>query len=145
MNLRSKFTGSWKRSSQARKQRKYQRRAPLHLKQKMMHAHLAKTLREKYGGLRSIQLRKSDKVKIMRGEWKGKEGKVERVQLKYGRVYVSGLDRVKADGSKVPIIFHPSNLLIIEFDLSDKRRKEKLAAKGKAVDESKMDNDKKHD
>src|SRR3989344_1323746 len=104
MTQRTKFTVSWKRSTQVRKQRKYVHRAPLHLKQKMMHTHVAKPLREKYG-VRAIQLRKGDTVKVVRGEFRGKEGKVERITLKTGRVYVASMDRIKADGSKVPVIF----------------------------------------
>ncbi|MBI4151432.1 50S ribosomal protein L24 [Candidatus Woesearchaeota archaeon] len=131
MNSKTKFSGNWKRSAQTRKQRKFRHRAPLHLKQKMMHAHVAKALRSKHSGIRATQVRKNDKVRICRGEFKGKEGKVERVQLKYGRVYVSGMNRLKADGSKIPVWFHPSNLLVVEFDLSDVKRKTKLAEREK--------------
>lgn len=130
MTNRTKFTVSWKRSSQVRKQRKYVHRAPLHLKQKMMHSHVAKALREKYNGVRSVQLRKGDTVKILRGEFRGKEGKVDRITLKRGRVYITGMDRIKADGSKIPVVFHPSNVMIVDFDLSDKKRKAKLTGKG---------------
>ena len=126
MIQRNKITTSWKKSTQVRKQRKYIYRAPLHLKQKMMHAHVAKSLREKHNGIRQIQVRKGDKVKIARGEFRGKEGKVEKVYLKRSRVYVTGMDRIKADSSKIPVAFHPSNLLIVDFDLTDKIRKEKL-------------------
>ncbi len=133
MRKRQKITTSWKRSTQVRKQRKYIYRAPLHLKQKLMHSHLAKELREKYQGVRRIQLRKNDKVKVARGEFRGKEGKVERIALKSSRVYITGMDRIKADGSKVQVPFHPSNLVIVELDLSDKRRKEKLTAGKKTV------------
>ena len=81
MIQRNKITTSWKKSTQVRKQRKYIYRAPLHLKQKMMHAHVAKSLREKHNGIRQIQVRKGDKVKIARGEFRGKEGKVEKVGM----------------------------------------------------------------
>lgn len=133
MRKRQKITTSWKRSTQVRKQRKYIYRAPLHLKQKLMHSHLAKELREKYQGVRRIQLRKNDKVKVARGEFRGKEGKVERIALKSSRVYIAGMDRIKADGSRVQVAFHPSNLIIVELDLSDKRRKEKLTVGKKTV------------
>ncbi len=132
MRKRQKITTSWKRSTQVRKQRKYIYRAPLHLKQKLMHSHLAKELRLKYHGLRRIQVRKGDKVKVARGEFRGKDGKIERITLKDSSVYVSGMDRIKADGSKVPVAFHPSNLVIVELDLSDKKRKEKLNAEKNA-------------
>ncbi len=133
MDHHTKFTVNWKRSAQTRKQRKFLHRAPLHVKQKLMHAHLSPQLREKYSGTRSIQLRKGDKVKVLRGEFRKKEGKIERVQLKLSRVYVSGLDRIKADGSKIAVAFHPSNLLLIDLDLSDKKRKNKLAKKSEAA------------
>ncbi|MBS3169097.1 50S ribosomal protein L24 [Candidatus Woesearchaeota archaeon] len=142
MTERTKFTTTWKKSSQARKQRKYIHRAPLHIKQKLMHAHLAQALREKYAGLRRLQLRKGDKVKVMRGEFKSKDGKVERVLLKKNRAYIAGLDRLKADGSKVPVPIHPSNLMILELDLGDRKRKAKLAAEKSAGRNSKGRNQK---
>ncbi|MBI4152083.1 50S ribosomal protein L24 [Candidatus Woesearchaeota archaeon] len=138
MTERTKFTTTWKKSSQARKQRKYVHRAPLHIKQKLMHAHLAPALREKYNGLRRIQLRKGDKVKVLRGEFKTKDGKVEHVRLKKNRAYVIGLDRLKADGSKVPVPIHPSNLMIMELDLGDRKRKAKLAAEKPAEKNQKI-------
>ncbi len=76
-----------------------------------------------------MQVKKGDKVKVMRGQFRGREGKVEKVNLKHQSVFVSGLDYIKKDGSKVPLSFHPSNLMLMELDLSDKRRKEKIEEK----------------
>ncbi|HLC90595.1 MAG TPA: 50S ribosomal protein L24 [Candidatus Nanoarchaeia archaeon] len=112
-----------------RKQRKYRYNAPLHIKQKMLSAHLSKELRTKYG-TRNIPVRKGDTVKVSRGQFKKKQGKVERVILKQERVFVAGIETIKRDGSKVLFPLNASNLIIIEVEMSDKRRKEKLE-KGK--------------
>ena len=116
------FSTAWKSSTQPRKQRKYRHNAPLHLKQNMMAVHLSADLRKKYGK-RNIQLRKGDKVKVMRGKFSKKEGKVERINLKREKVVISGLEHIKKDGSKVSAMFNPSNLMIISLELGDKKRK----------------------
>lgn len=126
-----KFSTSWKSSTQPRKQRKYRYNAPLHVRQKLMHVHLSSELRKKYG-TRAVQVRKGDKVKVMRGKFKKQEGKVERVNLKREQVYVAGLEYTKKNGTKVQVGFNPSNLMITVVDTNDKRRKvgkEKLGSK----------------
>ena len=123
-----KFSTAWKSSTQPRKQRKYAYAAPLHLKQKELHVHVSPELRKKYG-IRNIRVRKGDKVKIMRGQFAKKEGKIERVDVKRTKLYVSGAEIIKKDGSKTLYPLHPSNLLIIELDLNDKIRKAKLDEK----------------
>ena len=128
----SNFASTWNRSTQPRKQRKYRHNAPLHLKQKMVHTHLSPALRKKYG-LRNVQLKTGDKVKVLRGEARGKEGKVERISLKYSKAFITGFERIKTEGAKVNIPFNPSNLMIIDLDLNDKKRKTKLEAKTKGA------------
>src|SRR3989344_755334 len=122
------FSATWKSSTQARKQHLFRYTAPLHVKQKLMHVHLSPDLRQKYG-FRNILIRKGDKVKILRGEWKRKEGKIERVDLKREHIFVAGVDTIKKDGTKVPYPVAPSNVMILELDLADKRRKKKLESK----------------
>lgn len=122
------FSKSWKRSKQPRKQRKYRYYAPLHVRHKFMGAHLSLELRKRYGK-RSIPLRKGDTVKVLRGKFKGKTGKINRVDLKNTRVYIQGIDVEKKDGSKAPFPIHPSNLLVTSLELDDKERKSKLMKK----------------
>ena len=122
------FSRSWKKSVQPRKQRKYKYNLPLPLQQKFILVNLSPSLREKYGR-RNFQARKGDKVKVLRGQYKKKEGKVERVDLKRQRIFVSGLEYFKKDGTKIPVPFHPTNLMILELDLNDKKRKEKIETK----------------
>lgn len=90
-----------------------------------MAVHLSEELRTKYG-TRSTRVKKGDKVKILRGNSKGTEGKVDRVNVEKSRVYVTKVDRVKNEGANVQLSFHPSSLLLTELDLSDKKRKAKL-------------------
>ncbi len=119
------FSTAWKSSSQPRKQRKYRFNAPLHVKQKLMHVHLTPVLRTKYG-TRQIQVRKNDKVRVLRGQFKKKEGKVERINLKRQSLYVTGMEIIKKDGSKILVPLNPSNVMVIDLDLGDKKRKQKL-------------------
>ncbi len=119
------FSTTWKGSIQPRKQRKYIYNAPLHVRQKLVHVHLSGELRQKHG-TRSVQLRKGDKVKILRGQFAGKEGKVERLSLKRGKVFITGIEQIKKDGSKLPFPLQPSNLMITVLELQDKKRKQKL-------------------
>ena len=126
--MTKKFTSTWKKSTQPRKQRKFRYNAPLHLKQKFMHTHLSSELKKKYL-TRNIQLKTGDKVKILRGLSKKKEGKVEKINLKKERVFITGIEKIKKEGTKLLVPFHPSNLMITELNLDDKKRKQKLETK----------------
>lgn len=124
----NKFSTTWKSSKKPRKQRKYRISAPLHIKQKFLHSHLSKDLRKKYG-IRSIGLRKGDKVKILRGNFKKHEGKVEKIDLKRTSIFVSGIESTKRDGTKKLLALQPSNLMITELNLDDKLRQKVFESK----------------
>ena len=123
-----KFSKMWKSSSKQRKQRKFRSGAPLHVKQKFVHTHLSKDLRKKYSK-RSIGLRKGDKIKVMLGQFRKHEGKVERIDLKKTRVFVNGVEITKKDGTKKMLALNPSNLMITELNLDDKFRQKSLERK----------------
>jgi len=120
------------KSKQPRKQRKFLYNADMHLRRKLLSAHLSKELMEKYNR-RSFPLRKGDEVEIMRGENKGKRGKVVKVDLKKYRVYIEGITRKRVDGTEVMIPIHPSNLRIISLNLSDEKRIKALERKVREV------------
>ncbi len=122
------WSRSWKGSKKPKKQRKYAYNAPLHIARKMMSVRLAKDLKQKYTK-RNIPVRKGDKIKVMTGQFKGKLGKVESVDLRNKKVYVEGVFLTKRDGNKIPLALHPSNLMIIELNLDDKLRKKALERK----------------
>ena len=128
IKMKQKFSTKWKKSKQPRKQRKYRANALLHIRKKFVSANLNKELRKKHGK-RSIPIRKGDVVKIMRGKFKGKQGKVTVVKLKKSKVAVEGIQVKKLEGSKVNVMMQPSNLQIIELYLEDKKRIKKLGIK----------------
>ena len=118
--MKSDFSKEWATSVQRRKQRKFRYNAPYHTRSLFLHVHLDSTLRAKHG-TRALRVRKGDTVKVLRGQDKGKIGKVERVDLQRIKVFVNGVDRPKRDGSKALLPIHPSNLMITSL-VSDKKR-----------------------
>ncbi len=121
---------------QSRKQRKRLFQAPLHIRYKQFSASLSSKLRDSYN-TRSIPVRAGDTVKIMRGDRKGFEGKVARVDRQKYRIFVEGITREKVDGSTIQVPIHPSKVMITNLNLDDKWRKEvlKRKAKGKPIEE----------
>jgi len=116
------------------KQRKYLYNAPLHHRGKIMSAHLSPELREKYG-VRSMPIRKGDRVKVVRGDYKGTEGEVISVDREKYRIAIKGLIRKKTDGTEIPIPIHPSKVVITKLDLKDDARKKILERKGVTEEE----------
>ncbi|RLJ09293.1 MAG: 50S ribosomal protein L24 [Candidatus Aenigmatarchaeota archaeon] len=123
--MRKEWSSKWIRSKQPRKQRKYRYNAPLHIRRKFVSAHLSPELRERFGK-RSFPLRKGDEVKVMRGEFRGFKGVVERVNLRDLKIYIEDLKVKKADGSEVLKPLRSSNLMIVKLNLDDKKRLEAL-------------------
>ncbi|MEM4605525.1 MAG: 50S ribosomal protein L24 [Candidatus Pacearchaeota archaeon] len=126
--MKKEFSKKWKSSKQPRKQRKYLYNLPLHLRQKLLSANLEKSLRKKYG-VRNIELVKGDEVKVMRGNFKGKTGKVDKIERKNNRVSIEGITKTKKDGTKVQVWFHSSKLKIIKLKEEDRRRFKNLEKK----------------
>ena len=140
--MKQKFSIKWKASKQARKQRKFRANAPLHIRHKMISANLSKELRKRHEK-RNFPIRKRDNVRIMKGEFRGKVGKIERVNLKKMKVEVEGIYRTKKDGTKVSVYFDPSNLQIKELNLDDKKRRDALERKAGSKAKKKVEEIKK--
>jgi large subunit ribosomal protein L24 len=119
------------KSKKPRKQRKFLYNAPLHIRRKMISAHLSKELREKYKR-RSLPLRKGDEVKVMRGEFKGTIGKIVRIDTKEYKVYIDTVKKKRSIGTEYLVPIRPSNLLITNLNLEDKYRI-KMLERGKNV------------
>ena len=126
--MKKKFSTKWKSSKQPRKQRKYRANAPLHIKKKFVSVNLSRELRKKHNK-RNIPVVKGDVVKIMKGKFKKKQGKITGVKLKKSKVSIEGIQVKKMDGSKVNVMLQPSNLQIIELNLEDSKRMKKLNVK----------------
>ena len=88
----------------------------------MFGARLAPELREKYG-IKTLPIREGDEVLIMRGVFRGTEGKVVEVDTKKYRVHVENVTIEKADGTITYYPIHPSKLMITKLKLDDDVRK----------------------
>ena len=108
-------------SKQPRKQRKALYNAPAHARGKHLSATLSKDLREKLGK-RSLPIRSGDKVSVLRGDFKGHEGKVLDVDYSSYKVTIEEVTLSKPDGTATFLPVDPSNLMIIDADMDDDRR-----------------------
>ncbi|WP_440764630.1 50S ribosomal protein L24 [Natronorubrum sp. DTA7] len=112
-------------SEQPTKQRNETARAPLHKRQKQLHATLSDDLREEYG-TRRTRVNAGDTVEVMRGDDAGESGEVLRAILEDGTIHVEGVTVETADGEEVPRPLAPSNVRLTDLDLEDERREARL-------------------
>ncbi len=122
------------KSKQPRKQRKRFFNLPLHQRWHLLNAPLSPELRKELG-IKRLPVRKGDVVRIMRGDWKGHEGKVVEVDLKRVRIFVEGVTHKKADGTEVFYLIHPSNVMIVKLGEVDEVRKKIIERRRKAREE----------
>jgi large subunit ribosomal protein L24 len=115
-------------STKPRTQRRRAANAPLHRKRLLASAHLAAELHDKAKGRlpRALPVRKGDTVRIMRGGFRGREGKVVSVDRTNGTVVIEGITIEKVDEKHVARPLHASNLLIIRMDDTDAWRRRKF-------------------
>lgn len=114
-----------------RKQRKQLYTAPAHLRHKFMAAPLSPELAASKG-VKALPVRKGDTVQVTRGDHKGFEGKVSRVDLAKRRIFIEGLTREKVDGTTIFIPVHPSKVMIKNLKLDDKWRQSVVERKSQA-------------
>ena len=120
-------------SSSRRKSRKAHFSAPSSLRRILMSAPLSTDLRQKYN-VRSMPVRKDDEVQVVRGTYKGREGKVVQVYRRKWVIHIERITREKVNGSTVNVGINASKVVITKLRL-DKDRKSLLdrKAKGRAV------------
>ena len=73
------------------------------------------------GQVRSLAVRKDDEVLIVRGKFKGREGKVTQVYRKKWVIHVDRVQRDKTNGASAPVGIHPSNVVITTLKLDKDR------------------------
>ena len=122
-----------KRVKNPRKQRKRFFNAPAHVRHKSMAAPLSRELAASRGA-KTLPVRKGDTVRIKRGDNKGFEGKVSRVDLRAYRIYIEGLTREKVDGTNIFLPIHPSKVEIRNLNLDDNWRKNVILPRKKAIE-----------
>jgi len=91
----------------------------------ILSAKLVDELRDRYGR-RSFPIRKGDGVVVTKGDYKGVEGTVMRIDPKRAFVYVEGVTRESADGKQNLFPLRSSNLVIKKLKLDDKARQNKI-------------------
>ena len=72
----------------------------------------------------------------MRGEYKGVEGKVEKINSRRGRLSIEGVQREKIKGGQVKVQIHASNVQITSLHMDDDKRKKKLQGKEEQINKS---------
>lgn len=92
-----------------------------------MSAALSSELRNKYH-VRSMPVRKDDEVSVVRGTYKGREGKVIQCYRKKWVIHVERITREKASGATVQVGINTSKCVITKLKL-DKDRKALLDRK----------------
>ena len=118
-------------SSQRRKSRKAYFTAPSSVRRVLLSSHLSSDLRKKYS-VRSIPVRKGDQVKVVRGHFKGNQGKVLSVYRRRWCIYIEKVENTKLNGQQVQVPIHPSNVEVTSLKL-DKDRKALLERKKRSA------------
>jgi large subunit ribosomal protein L24 len=106
---------------------------PKHRRDRMVGAVLEDSLRKQYGR-KNVRVVKGDSVRVIRGEYKGLEGKVEKVNTEQGIFQIEGIQREKIRGGQVKVPINSSNVMVISLNLDDAYRSRKL--QGAPKDES---------
>jgi large subunit ribosomal protein L24 len=94
---------------------------PKHLTERKLRSPLSRSLREKFGR-RNLRVIAGDTIKVIRGEYSGIEGKVEKVNMKRGSLAIEGIQREKVRGGHVKVAINSTNVAITDLDLDDKYR-----------------------
>jgi large subunit ribosomal protein L24 len=102
--------------------------APYALRSKQVSGPLSKELRKKYGK-RSIRLAIDDSVRIIRGEYKGIDGKITKISIAKCGIAIEGIKKEKLKGEKIDVYIPSSNILITSLNTDDHWRKSKLEGK----------------
>jgi large subunit ribosomal protein L24 len=92
-----------------------------HKLDKHIRSPLSENLRNEYNK-RNARVIKGDTVKVLRGEYKNVEGKVEKVRTGRSTLLIEGIQREASKGGKVKVQIHTSNVIITSFNLHDKNR-----------------------
>jgi large subunit ribosomal protein L24 len=93
-----------------------------------MGSSLSKDLQKKYGK-KSARVIEGDSVTILRGEFKGVDGKVAKISTQKSSVAIDGVKKEKTKGDKFDVYIHTSNLVITSLNGDDKWRMAKLQGK----------------
>jgi len=100
-------------------------RATMATRSKQLGSPLSKDLQKRYGK-RSIRVVLGDTVKVMRGEYRGVDGKISKVSIADNSVAIEGVKKEKSKGEKFDVLIRSTNVVITNLNLDDHWRKTKL-------------------
>ncbi|MGB9719165.1 MAG: 50S ribosomal protein L24 [Candidatus Anstonellales archaeon] len=103
-----------------RTSRKKQYALPMHRKKALLSVHLSKELKAKIKK-RAATVKKGDRIKVMRGDFKGRSGIVAHVDYKNATITVEGISKRNSKGVDVLVPLRPSNLMIVEKKFEEKK------------------------
>nr|QAA11202.1 plastid ribosomal protein L26 [Eustigmatophyceae sp. Chic 10/23 P-6w] len=102
--------------------------APLHVRRVIMSSPLSKELKAQYDGVRAMPIRTGDEVKVLKGDHKGKTGKIEGIDRAKLYIHIEGINREKAGAKEagktsttIPVNIRPSKVQIIKLNLDKSR------------------------
>jgi large subunit ribosomal protein L24 len=87
---------------------------------------LSDELREKHSR-KAVRPVKGDAVRIVRGGFKGIEGKITGLDTSEGTLYIEGVTREKIAGGKTsPVPIDASKVVVTSLNLEDKLRRQRM-------------------
>ena len=103
-------------------------RASYTTRSNQLRSQLSEELRKKYSK-KNVRVVEGDTVKIVRGEFKGVDGKISKVLTQSNSVAIEGVKKEKTKGDKFDVYIHTSNLQVTNLNTDDKWRISKLEGK----------------
>ena len=95
---------------------------------KQVASHLSKELQKKYTK-KSVRVVEGDSIKIVRGEFKGVDGKISKILVQKSSLTIEGVKKEKTKGEKFDVYVHSSNIIVTGLNSDDKWRISKLEGK----------------
>jgi len=101
-------------------------------KSKQVSSPLSKDLQKKYSK-KSVRVVEGDSIKIVRGEFKGVDGKIGNISVQKSSLAIEGVKKEKTKGDKFDVYVHSSNVIVTGLNSDDKWRISKLEGKKPSV------------
>lgn len=108
-------------SRKPKKQRKARYTAPWHRRHKYLTAKLAPELVDKHD-IKRIPVRTGDTVYITKGAFRDSEGDVLEIDMKNIKLSIENITIEKTDGSAVPFLIRPENVMITKLQIDKSRQ-----------------------
>jgi len=95
---------------------------------KQVSSPLSKELKKKFSK-KSVRVIEGDSIKIVRGEFKGVDGKISKISVQKSSLAIEGVKKEKTKGEKFDVYVHSSNVIVTGLNSDDKWRVSKLQGK----------------